>query len=456
MMRRLSEFAAAMGGTLSGADAEFAAVCTDSRSLRPGELFVALAGPRFDGHSFIAEVAAKGAAGAVVSRRLETALPQIVVADVLDALQAGAVAWRAQWAGPLVGVGGSNGKTTTKELLAAILGAAGPCRATRGNLNNHIGVPLTLLTLEPSDRSAVVEMGANGPGEIAALVALARPTIGLVTNAGAEHLEGFGNLDGVAAAEGELYAGLPAQAMAIINADDDYAGQWRRLASPRRTLSFGLARPADVRASALCSRLTATGVAQAFRLHTPSGECDIELTLAGRHSVLNALAAAAAAHAAGTALEHIQAGLARARAVKGRLQFLSGAQGARLLDDSYNANPSSLAAGLEVVAGLPGERWLVLGDMGELGVAAAAAHAAAGDAARAAGVTRLFAIGALTERAVESFGPGGEWFESPDALAARVRPLLRAGVTVLVKGSRLNRLERIVAALAPEQLGVGS
>ena len=456
MKRSLAEFARAMGGTLSGADASFVGVSTDSRSLAAGELFVALSGPRFDAHEFVAAAAARGAVGAVVSRPVAAALPQIVVADTLRALQDAAAAWRAQFELPLVAVAGSNGKTTSKELVAAMLGGAGACLATRGNLNNHIGVPLTLLALEPQHRAAVVEIGANRAGEVAALVPLVRPTVGLVTNAGAEHLEGFGDLDGVAQAEGELFAGLEPGATAVINADDRYAPLWRGLGRAARKLSFGLSSGADFGAVDLVTRVVAgRGAAadpelvQEFTLVAPAGRVAVRLALAGRHNVVNALGAAAAAHAAGAGLEAIVGGLARMRSVAGRLQLRAAQRDALLVDDSYTANPSSLTAGLEALAGLPGERWLVLGDMAELGAHARAAHAAAGHEARAAGVTRLFALGALTGDAVEAFGTGGEWFPGTDALAARVLALLAPGVTVLVKGSRLNRLERVVAALAP-------
>jgi UDP-N-acetylmuramoyl-tripeptide--D-alanyl-D-alanine ligase len=455
MKRSLAAFAQLAGGELRGSDRPYGAVSSDSRTIKAGELFVALSGPRFDGHAFLAAAAGKGAAGALVERIVEAPIAQVLVKDVLAGLQRAAAGWRALWAHPLIGVCGSNGKTTTKELIAAVLGELGPCRATRGNLNNHIGVPLSLLALEPEDLSAVIEMGTNRPGDVAALVALARPTVGLVTNAGAEHLEGFGDLDGVAAGEGELYEGLPPEAIAVVNADDAYSDFWRERAGARRVLSFGFAAGAAVSAQGLSTALGANGVVQRFTLTSPTGAVAIELALAGRHNVQNALAAAAAALAAGASLGQIRAGLARARGVRGRLQFVAGRSGARLLDDSYNANPSSLAAGLAVIAELPGERWLVLGDMGELGAAAEAAHVAAGSAARAAGVTRLFAIGALSPRAVESFGAGGEWFASADDLASRLRPLLKEGVTVLVKGSRVNRLERVVAALGPDAAGAG-
>jgi UDP-N-acetylmuramoyl-tripeptide--D-alanyl-D-alanine ligase len=447
MKRSLAHFAEAMRGQLRGADARFGAVSTDSRTLARGELFVALVGPSFDGHDFVAAAAARGAAAAVVARPLPVAIPQIVVDDTLRALQRAAAAWRAQFAIPVVAVAGSNGKTTTKELIATVLAGRGPCHATRGTLNNHIGVPLTLLGLDARHATAVIEIGANHPGEVAALVVLARPTVGIVTNAGAEHLEGFGTLEGVARAEGELFAGLEPGATAVINADDEYASLWHAMSGAGRRLRFGFAAGADFGVAGPVHAEGPAGATQVFQLATPAGAVGVRLALAGRHNVLNALGAAAAAHAAGADLATIAAGLGRMRPVRGRLELKPAIGGAYLIDDSYNANPSSLSAGLGVLGAATGERWLVLGDMAELGAASRAAHASAGREARGAGVTRLFAVGTLTGDAVAEFGAGAEWFPDTTALAARVAPLLRPGVTVLVKGSRLNRLERVVEAL---------
>jgi UDP-N-acetylmuramoyl-tripeptide--D-alanyl-D-alanine ligase len=447
MKRSLAHFAGAMGGVLSGGDAAFSNVSTDSRTLIAGELFVALSGPNFDGHDFVAAAAERGAAGAVVARRLPLPLPQIVVDDTLRALQRAAESWRAQFHIPVIAVAGSNGKTTTKELIATVLAARGPCHATRGTLNNHIGVPLTLLGLEPRHTTAVIEIGANHPGEVAALVPLVRPTVGLVTNAGAEHLEGFGDLDGVARAEGELFAGLEPGATAVVNADDAYAGLWSEMSRAVRQLRFGFAPTAEFRAVGLARRSAGGEALQQFELVTPAGRAAVRLALVGRHNVVNALGAAAAAHAAGTSLADIGAGLARMRAVKGRLQAHAGVNGAQLIDDSYNANPSSLSAGLEVLAGCDGERWLVLGDMNELGGQSRDAHVAAGREARAHGVSRLFAVGSMTRESVGAFGPGAEWFADAGELSAKLRELLAPGITVLVKGSRSNRLERVVEAL---------
>jgi UDP-N-acetylmuramoyl-tripeptide--D-alanyl-D-alanine ligase len=445
--RSLAYFAGAMRGQLQGADGGFGAVSTDSRTIGAGELFVALAGPSFDGHEFVGAAAARGAAGAVVARALPVAIPQIVVDDTLRALQRAAEAWRRQFDIPVVAVAGSNGKTTTKELIASVLAGRGACHSTRGTLNNHIGVPLTLLGLDARHASAVIEIGANHPGEVADLVLLARPTVGIVTNAGAEHLEGFGSLDGVARAEGELFAGLEPGATAVINVDDPYASLWQEMCGAQRRIGFGLAPGAEFRVAGAIRATGPAGSVQEFELATPAGTVAVRLALAGRHNVVNALGAAAAAFAAGADLAAIAAGLGRMRPVRGRLEPKWARGGAVLIDDSYNANPSSLSAGLGVLAQVPGERWLVLGDMGELGAAAAAAHRDAAREARAAGVTRLYAIGALCRDTVAEFGAGGEWFADAGDLAARLAPELRAGVTVLVKGSRVNRLERVVEAL---------
>ena len=447
MKRTLAEFATAMGGTLMGRDAAFSAISTDTRSIAAGELFVALSGPNFDAHDFVATAAARGAAGAVVSRRVDIDLPQLVVDDTLAALQRAASAWRAQFGIPVIAVAGSNGKTTTKELIATVLAGQGPCLATKGTLNNHIGVPLTLLGLDAHHRTAVIEIGANHPGEVAALVAIVHPTVGIVTNAGAEHLEGFGTIDGVARAEGELFAGLGPEATAIVNADDAFADLWTSMNRGGRTLRFGLSAQADYRLTGAVASEAPQGVGQCFELATPAGRVEVRLLLAGHHNVVNALGAAAAAHAAGAELAAIADGLGRMRPVRGRLELHAALGGARVLDDSYNANPSSVSAGLAVLAGLGGERWLVFGDMAELGDAAVAAHVAVGQEARAAGVTRLFAVGELARQAVTVFGAGAAWFADAEALIGAIIPELRVGVTVLVKGSRVNRLERVVAAL---------
>ena len=453
MKRVLSEFSRACHGRLQGGDAAFGDVVSDSRTLKRGQLFVALKGPNFDGTQFVVAAQAAGAAGALVNAPQPLPLPQIVVPDTQVALEQAAAAWRGAFLGPLIGVAGSNGKTTAKEMTAAILAQAGETLATRGNLNNHIGVPLTLLRLSPAQRFAVIEMGANHPGEVAALVALARPSVGMITNAGAEHLEGFGSLEGVARAEGEMVAGLSGEATAVINADDEFAPLWRG-STAARVVTFGLTGAADYSASAVRASVGSGGFSTEFRLSAPQGSTEIRLALAGTHNVANALAAAAAAASAGATLAHIRAGLAQVRAVPGRLQFRQAAGGAWLIDDSYNATPSSMRAAIEVLAGLDGRRWLALGDMGELGSFAAEAHAEVGEFARERGIERLYAAGPLMARATDSFGAGAAWFPDVPSLTAALSAALPAGgptVRLLVKGSRFNRLERLIAALTGEQ-----
>jgi UDP-N-acetylmuramoyl-tripeptide--D-alanyl-D-alanine ligase len=456
MKRTLGEFARLCGGRLIGSDSAYTDVVSDTRSLTASQLFVALRGAHFNGNDFLASALALRAAGAVVDVAQPVALPQIVVRDTQAALERAARAWRADFTGPLVGVAGSNGKTTAKEMTAAILGEAGDCLATRGNLNNHIGVPLTLLRLEPTHRFAVVEMGANHAGEVAALVSLANPSVGMITNAGAEHLEGFGSLEGVARAEGEMVAGLAATATAVINADDAFAQLWRDL-TRAQVVTFGVHASADFSASEVRAAVGEDGFRTQFRLQAPQGSVRIELALGGEHNVANALAAAAASVSAGATLEQVASGLARVRAVSGRLQFRQAKSGAWLIDDSYNANPSSVRAAIEVLDSLAGRRWLVLGDMAELGEHAAQAHAEIGEFAREHGVERLYATGTLMARAAESFGAGAQWYPDVGALSAALTQALGAAggeVRLLVKGSRFNRLERVVATLSADGVAV--
>ena len=447
MKRTLGEAAVAVGGRLVGDDRAYGVVATDSRTLAAGSLFVALRGPNFDGRDFVAAAAARGAIGAIVDAAVAHALPQIVVPDALRALQQLGHAWRADFGIPIVAVAGSNGKTTAKEMTAAILSRMGSVCATHGNLNNHIGVPVTLLRLEAAHRSAVIEMGANRIGDVAELVRLARPTVGLITNAGAEHLEGFGNLDGVAQGEGEMVSCLGAEATAIINADDAYASYWRGVATARRIVTFGVHAQADFTAQNPVQSIERGEFATRFVLECPLGQSAVTLKAGGAHNIGNALAAAAAAAAAGASLEQIALGLGDFRPVAGRLQLKAGARDSWIIDDSYNANPSSVRAGLEVLRALPGATWMVLGDMAELGEFAEDSHAHMGAYARDCGIKRLFALGPQSSRAVETFGPGAEWFADVDSLTRRLLTELAPGVTVLIKGSRINRLERVVQAL---------
>lgn len=439
-----TELALAVGGTAFGAETAFTGAGTDTRKLQGGELFIALRGERFDGHDFLQAARDAGARAVLVEHQDSAALPGVVVRDTRRAMGGLAAAWRGQFSQPLVAITGSNGKTTVKEMLRSILGQCGPVLSTQGNLNNDIGVPLTLFGLDTDYHYAVIEMGANHPGEIDYLTRIAQPDIAVVTQCAPAHLEGFGSIEGVARAKGEIFAALPPHGTAIINADDVYAPLWRQLAGGRRILSFGLVEPADVTAGEV--EIRPAGGSR-FQLQTPAGEVDIDLPLPGRHNVMNALAAAAAALGLDITAAQIAAGLGNLRAVAGRLVQVEGLAGSTVLDDTYNANPGSLAAALEVLVALPGRPWLVLGDMGELGPQAAELHAEAGRQARSVGVERLYAVGELSRHAAEAFGAGAAHFPDMEALVARLRQDIGAGVVALVKGSRSSRMERAVAAL---------
>jgi UDP-N-acetylmuramoyl-tripeptide--D-alanyl-D-alanine ligase len=455
MSWQLNQILRCAEGQLVGEDRAFSSVSTDTRSLKSGALFVALRGPNFDGHEFVAAAAERGAAAALVERPVAVALPQVVVGDPLAALSSFAREWRRQFKIPVIGVTGSNGKTTTKELIGSILSPLGAALLTRGNLNNHIGVPLTLLELNATHRYAVIEMGANHQGEIAHLASLAEPTIGIVTNAGAAHLEGFGSLQGVAAGKGELFAALPPSGVAVINADDAFAATWREMRSADQVVSFGFEQPADFMAHKVRASGDAAGFRIDFDLVTPAGTRGATVALAGLHNLRNALGAAATAFAAGVALDDIVTGLAAMRAVGGRLELKPAINGAFLVDDSYNANPSSLKAGIDALAGFGGARWLVLGEMKELGDSADELHAEVGRYARQAGIARLFAVGERARFAAEAFGDNAQWFADVEALTAEIKQSLAPGIAVLIKGSRANRLERVSAALAaPPGTGV--
>ena len=448
-MERMTDLARRLDASLHGRDARFTRVTTDSRALAPGDLFVALKGDRFDGHHFIEQARQAGAAGALVSEAQPSNLPQVIVKDTLAGLQDYAVSWRGDFQIPFVAVTGSNGKTTVKQMLSAILARRGPVLATVGNLNNHIGVPLTLLSLREEHKTAVIEMGANHFGEIARLAELAQPDVGVVNNAGDAHLEGFGSREGVARAKGELFEALD-HGVAVINADDEYAPLWREMARGD-TLTFGLSDDADVRAVHPRPEPPDAPAGMDFELRTPEGRQGVRLPLPGLHNVSNALAAAACAVALGVDARDIAAGLLGARPVAGRLTWRKALGGARLLDDTYNANPTSLRAGLELLATVQARRWLVLGDMGELGRGSEQLHHAAGEEARALGIERLYAVGPLAREAAKGFGAGAVHFADIAALVAEVRERLAPDVAVLVKGSRSSRMERAVAGLTGEE-----
>ncbi len=449
-MMDLDEAARAMGGRRHGAPVQFSGVTTDSRKVSAGDLFVALKGERFDGNEYVAEALGRGAVAAVTSRLVEAPgpLPQVVVGDTRAALGRLAAQWRARFALPLVALTGSNGKTTVKEMLASILaahcGERSMVLATEGNLNNDIGMPLTLLRLREVHRYAVIEMGMNHEGEIDYLTRLAQPSVALVNNAQRAHVGILGSVEAIARAKGEIYAGLKASGVAVVNVDDPFAGYWMGLNPGRRTVSFGLGEGAQVRATLDGPEL---------RIVTPADAFAVRLQVAGEHNVRNALAACAAAHALEIPPHDIQDGLNHFGGVPGRLQRRRGRSGSMVIDDSYNANPESMKAAVGVLALEPGRRVFVMGDMGELGAGAAQMHAEVGAFAKTAGIDALLALGVASRDAAQAFGAGARHFDDPARLIEEAGHEAARGATLLVKGSRFMQMERVADALAlPEDV----
>jgi UDP-N-acetylmuramoyl-tripeptide--D-alanyl-D-alanine ligase len=457
-MMQLSQAAQATGGKLAGADVHFDAVSSDSRKIAPGDLFVALRGEHFDGYDFVATAAQTGAVAALVNAdsyqgrvtsgkgqeaRLAPGIPLLVVDDTRLALGQLAGWWRKQFAIPLVAITGSNGKTTVKEMLAGILrGAAGSAEAvlaTQGNLNNDIGMPLTLLQLNAAHRYAVIEMGMNHLGEIDYLTQIAAPDVALINNASGAHLAGLGSVEAVAQAKGEIFNGLQHHGTAVINADDIHAALWRALAGAHPLLEFGLDPQADVRGT-----WQPRGYGSRLEVTTPQGIFTADLQVPGEHNARNALAATAAAIALNISLETIARGLEIFGGVAGRMQRKSALHGASLIDDTYNANPASMRAAISVLAQAAGKHILVLGDMGELGGDAPKFHAEIGGEARRAGIEKLYALGSLSEEAVREFGSGAQHFDRIEDLQDALEKELDANTTVLVKGSRFMKMERVV------------
>ncbi len=443
---RLAEAAAAVAGSLIGADGIFNGVSTDTRKLQPGCLFVALRGDRFDGHAFANDALQAGAAGALVDTSCDGVAAGISVADTKIAIGCLAAAWHSRFTAPVVAVTGSNGKTTVKEMLVAILSRAGTTLGTQGNLNNDIGVPLTLFRQASEHRYAVIEMGANHPGEIAHLCTLAPPKVAVITQCAPAHLEGFGSVEGVARAKSEIFAGLQTDGTGVVNVDDAFAPFWQEVIGERSRLTFGLQNPADISATFTPDAAFFGGHRLKLRGERIDG-LEISLRLPGRHNIMNALAAIACALALGIDTVHIAEGLSAMTPVQGRMQLKAGLNGARIFDDTYNANPGSLKAALEVLAACPGERWLLLGDMGELGEEAEEFHLKAGIMARNFQVDRLYATGELTRHTIAAFGREGKHFSSTTALAASLSSALTSNVTLLVKGSRSMQMELVVKSL---------
>jgi UDP-N-acetylmuramoyl-tripeptide--D-alanyl-D-alanine ligase len=450
----LSRAAETLGGTLQGNDGDFHGISTDTRTLAAGQLFFALRGPNYDGEEFIGRAAAARAAGAVACDARNGHLPVITVDNTRRALGALAADWRRRMQANVVGLTGSNGKTTLKELIASCLGMSAPVLATRGNLNNDIGVPLMLSEIDTSHRFVVIEMGANHVGEIAYLTSLAAPQIVVITNAAPAHLEGFGSIEEVARAKGEILAGPVCPDAAILNADDRFFSYWKKIARGR-VVSFGFAEGADFRALDVSSTASgSTFTLAATDLPGSAKQLQIALPLAGKHNVAHACAAAAAASMLGIEGALIKRGLQAATPVAGRLRPLRGIYGVCVYDDSYNANPASVTAAAQFLAGCDGDGWLVLGDMRELGNDAQELHRAVGEEAKRAGVRRLFATGPLSRNTVEAFGANAVWFKDTDSLTRALLAELERRQTadpgmlnVLIKGSRSMRMEKVVLAL---------
>lgn len=438
-------------------DVAFGCVATDTRSLRADALFVALRGEHFDGHDFVTRAGELGACAAMVDRAWFDAnaegcdLPLLIVDDTRLALGRLAAHWRARFDIPVIGITGSNGKTTVKEMCAAILRArcvregfaAADVLATSGNLNNDIGLPLTLLELRAHHRAAVIEMGMNHPGEIGYLTAIARPTVAVVNNAQRAHLAGMGTVQQIAEEKGAIYNGLGEEGVAVVNADDVHAPLWRALNAGRRVIGFGSSDAADVR-----GRVAVQGLGCAIELAAGGDTASFSLQVPGAHNAANALAAAACCIAVGVGLVDVAAGLGAFAGVKGRLQRRPGPAGALILDDSYNANPDSMRAGIDVLASTPGRKFLVMGDMGEVGDGSAQLHDEIGGYAKSKGIDGLFALGDMSTVAVRNFGDGAQHFKTPEALAAALARQLDADTVVLVKGSRFMRMERVADLLA--------
>lgn len=431
--------AQALHSHLTGEDIVFTGVSTDTRTLTKGELFLALKGPNFDGHEHVADAASAGAVASIISKSVNTALPTILVEDTRLALGELAAYWRSQFTIPVIAVTGSNGKTTVKEMIALILGNSVPVLMTAGNLNNDIGVPKTLLRLREDHQYAVIEMGMNHTGEINYLSMMARPDVALITNVSDAHIGELGSLEAAAKAKGEIFNGLSENGTVVLNADDEFVKSWQEKTASKKTLMFGLENKADVTAE---FKLTQSG--SEIYLKTPKGDINMSLSVLGKHNVMNAVAASAASIAVDAELLDIRHGLEKLKAVNGRLELKAGINGTRVIDDTYNANPASLSAALEVLKTSLGERILVLGDMAELGEAGPEIHHRVGELAKRVGVARVFAMGKLSKQTVKAFGKGAHHFSKPQALIESLLDCLHPEATVLVKGSRAMNMDVIV------------
>lgn len=458
MNMKLSEIADCVHGKLIGDDIAISSVSIDTRAIKPGQLYVAIKGHNFDGNDFVSEAEQAGAVAAIIHPGITPTIPHIIADDTRLALAELAGVWRKKSAVSVVGITGSNGKTTVKEMVAAILSVNANTLFTQGNLNNDIGVPLTLLGLREHHRYAVIEMGANHPGEIEYTSQYAQADVAIITNVGAAHIEGFGSVDGVAEAKGEIIRTLKQDGTAVLNRDDVYFDYWKSIAGSRKVMSFGLDGQAQASTSGLCpvGEVTARFVtpeiinhefATTFELVTSEGELTVKLKLAGRHNVVNALAATAACLALNIDLQQIKQGLESVKPVTGRLQPLVSRLGNIVIDDTYNANSASLKAGLDVLSNCPGKPWLVLGAFGELGPESPKIHEQMGELIKTSGVVRLLAVGSDAQNTTKVFGKAATFFDNQNDLIEVLKQELIGDEAILIKGSRAQRMEKVAAAL---------
>jgi UDP-N-acetylmuramoyl-tripeptide--D-alanyl-D-alanine ligase len=444
---RVSKAAETLQAKYHGEDVCFTGCSTDTRTLKDKELFIALRGENFNGHDYLDKAKALGASAVLVDEKHAGASSftgsSILVRNTRQAMGELAKSWRAGFSIPLVAITGSNGKTTVKEMVAGILSCKASVLATQGNLNNDIGVPQTLFGMGEEHQYAVIEMGANHPGEIEWLSNIAQPTVATITQCAPAHLEGFGSIEGVAQAKSEIFNGLQEDGVAVINGDDDFAELWMEKSNHYNQLTFGLGSGNEVTAELIIIDEDKSS----FQMITPVGNIELTLNLPGRHNILNAMEAAACAISLGITLSDIKQGLESISAVKGRLQIKFGLKQCRIIDDTYNANPASLDAALKVLQKFPGRHWLVIGDMGELGDDAEALHARAGEISKASGVERLYTLGELSRASAEAFGEGAQHMNNHEQLARLLSEEVAADVTVLIKGSRAMGMEYLVDAL---------
>ncbi len=440
------QIAALLGAEALGADVPIDGLIHDTRKITPAAMFLAFKGEHSDGHDFLLKAKQAGASSAMVSRAVDCDLPQVVVDDVLLAAGQLAARWRASLDVKVVGITVSNGKTSVKEMVCAVLESKGHTLATEGNYNNEIGVPITLARLTPDHEFAVIEMGAAREGDIRYLSHLVRPAVGILTNAGPAHLETFGSIETIVRTKGELFGALSDDGTAIINADSPHVRHWRDLAAHCHSAHFGIQHDSEFRA-----RIDQPyEMGQSIAVDTPDGEVHLTLQVPGQHNVMNALAAMAACHVLGVSPIQSASQLSSFLSVSQRLQIHHPIEGLIIVDDSYNANPTSTAAGLEVLSQFRGARWLAMGDMLELGEDSPQMHAELGHLAKRLGLEKILAYGPLSRSTASAFGPDAEWFESQEDLIDRLVHDQPRPLSILVKGSRSMRMDRVVDALLKE------